>query len=47
LNERKIYDGDNTLQIKIKENVRHTTKRTEGVYNINASGQLTHSEATS
>jgi len=45
--ERKLLGGDDILQIKRKENVRHTTKRTEGIHNIDASGQLTHNQATS
>jgi hypothetical protein len=46
-NERKLLGGNNTLQIKRKENVRHTTKRTKGMHNIDASGQLTHNQTTS
>jgi hypothetical protein len=47
LNERKFLDGDNTLQIKRRESVRHTTVRIEGTHNIDVSGQLTHIQATS
>jgi hypothetical protein len=37
-NERKLFSGNTILQIKIEENVRHTTKRIEGMHNIDASG---------
>jgi hypothetical protein len=47
LNERKLFNGDNTLQIKRKESVKHIIERTEGMHNIDANGQLPHSEATS
>jgi len=46
-NERKLLGGVDTLQIKREENVRQTIKRTEGMHNINASGQLTDSQVTS
>jgi hypothetical protein len=46
-NERKLLNGNNTLQIKREENVNHTIERIEGMHNIDASGQLTHSQATS
>jgi hypothetical protein len=42
-NERKLFGGDNTLQIKREKNVRHKPKRTKGIHNIYASGQLTQS----
>jgi hypothetical protein len=45
-NERKLLGGDDILQIKKEESVRHTTKRTKGMHNIDASGQLIHSQAT-
>jgi hypothetical protein len=35
------------LQIKGEESVRHTLERIEGMYNIDASGQPTHSQVTS
>jgi hypothetical protein len=41
-NEKKFLSGDNTLQIKREENMRHTTKKFEGMRNIDASGQLIH-----
>jgi hypothetical protein len=43
LDEKKLFGGDDTLQINIEASVRHTTERTEGMHNIDASGQLTHS----
>jgi hypothetical protein len=43
LNESKLFSGDDILQIKREENVRHTIERIEGMYNIDGSGQLTHS----
>jgi hypothetical protein len=46
-NERKFFNGNDTLQIKIVENVRHTTKRIEGMHNIDVSGQFNHSQTTS
>jgi hypothetical protein len=46
-NERKLRSGDDTLQIKRKENVRHIAKIIERMHNIDASGQLTHNQATS
>jgi hypothetical protein len=46
-NEKKLFDGDNILQIKRKENVRHTTERIEGMHNIDANEQLIHSQTTS
>jgi hypothetical protein len=45
-NEKKLFGGNNILQIKKEESVRHTTKRTKGMHNIDASGQLPHSQAT-
>jgi hypothetical protein len=47
LSERKLLGGDNILQIKRKEAMRQTTKITKGMHNIDASGQLIHSQATS
>jgi hypothetical protein len=47
LNERKPLGGDNTLQIKREENVKHIIERIEGIHNIDASGQLTCSQTTS
>jgi hypothetical protein len=47
LNARKLLGGNNTLQIKKEENVKHTAKRTKGMHNIDANGQLTHSQETS
>jgi hypothetical protein len=44
--ERKLFSGDDILQIKKEESVRHTTKRTKGMHNIDAHGQLTHSQTT-
>jgi hypothetical protein len=38
LNEKKLLSGDNTLQIKKEENVRHTLERIEGMHDIDASG---------
>ncbi len=35
------------MQIKGEESVRHTLERIEGMYNIDASGQPTHSQVTS
>jgi hypothetical protein len=46
-NERKLFGGNNTLQIEREENVKYTTKRIEGMHNIDASEQLIHSQATS
>jgi hypothetical protein len=46
-NERKLLSRNDTLQIKKEENVKHTTKIIEGMHNIDASGQFTHSQATS
>jgi hypothetical protein len=45
--ERKLLGGNDILQIKIKASVRHTIERTKGMHNIDASGQLTHSQGTS
>jgi hypothetical protein len=47
LNARKLLGGTNILQIKRKENVKHTTERTKGMRNIDANGKLTHSQITS
>ncbi len=47
LNERKFLDGNDTLQIKREESVRHTIERIERMHNIDASGQLIHNQATS
>jgi hypothetical protein len=44
---RKLLGGDDILQIKRKEAIKQTTKITKGMHNINASGQLIHSQATS
>jgi hypothetical protein len=46
-NERKLLHGNDILQIKREKNVKHITERTKGMHNINASGQLIHSQATS
>jgi hypothetical protein len=42
----KLLDGDNILQRKKEENVRHTLERTERMHNIDANGQLIHNQAT-
>jgi hypothetical protein len=47
LNERKFFGENDTLQINREQNVKHTTERIEGMDNIDASGQLTHSQTTS
>jgi hypothetical protein len=47
LNERKLLGGGNILQIKREEAIRNTTKITKGMHNIDASGPLFHSQATS
>jgi hypothetical protein len=46
-NKRKLFNGNDILQINKEENVRHTIERIEGMHNIDASGQLTHNQATS
>jgi hypothetical protein len=46
-NESKFLGGDNTLQINKKETVKHTLEKTEGMHNIDASGQLAHNQSTS
>jgi len=46
-NTNKLFGGDNILQIKREESVRHTIKRIEEMYNIDASGQLIHNQTTS
>ncbi len=46
-NERKFLNGGDTFQIKREESVKHTIERTEGMHNIDASGQLTHRQVTS
>jgi hypothetical protein len=43
-NERKFFGGNNILQIKRKESVRHIIER---MHNIDASEQLIHTQATS
>jgi hypothetical protein len=47
LNKKKFFIGNNILQIKRKDSVRHTIERIEGMHNVDASGQLTHSQVTS
>jgi hypothetical protein len=47
LNERKVLSGNDTLQINKEESMRHTTKRIEGMHNIDASEQLLHNQTTS
>jgi hypothetical protein len=37
-NERKLLNGNDTLQINKEESVKDTIKRTEGMHNIDASG---------
>jgi hypothetical protein len=37
-NETKLFDGEDILQIKRKESVKHTIERIEGMHNIDASG---------
>jgi hypothetical protein len=39
-NERKFFNGNNTLKIKREESGRHTTKITKGMHNIDASENL-------
>ncbi len=46
-NERKFFCGNDILQIKGEESVRHTSERIEGMHNIDASRQPTHSQVTS
>jgi len=46
-NERKLFGGNNTLQIKREENVRHIIETIEGMHNIDVSGQLIQSQVTS
>ncbi len=46
-NESKFLGGDNTLQIKKEESVKHIIEKTEGMHNIDANGQLAHNQATS
>jgi hypothetical protein len=45
--ERKFLGRNDTLQIKIKASVRRIIKRIKGMHNIDASGQLIHSQGTS
>ncbi len=47
LNKRRFLGGDFIMQINKKDNVKHTTNKIEGMHNIGANGQLTHSQATS
>jgi hypothetical protein len=42
----KLLDGDNILQRKKEENVKHTLERTERMHNIDANGQFIHNQAT-
>ncbi len=37
----------NILEIKGEESVKHTTKKTERMHNIDVNGQLIHNQATS
>jgi hypothetical protein len=46
-NERKLFGGNNTLQIKRQENVKHTVESIEGMHNIDENGQIFHSQTTS
>jgi hypothetical protein len=42
-----VLSGDDILQIKREEIMRHTKNKTKGMHNIDASGQLIHSQTTS
>jgi hypothetical protein len=45
--ERKLLGGNDILQIKKEESVRHTIEKIVGMRNIDVSGQLIHNQATS